>query len=69
MLVLGRRQNEAIIIAGNIRILVVESVGKVRLGIEAPAEVTVDREEIHLSKQADRARNRANDDPPRLGNL
>jgi carbon storage regulator len=48
MLVLSRRIQETIVIGGNIRITVV-GVGKdrVRIGIEAPANVRVDREEIH----------------------
>jgi carbon storage regulator len=52
MLVLTRKVNEAIVIAGEIRVTVAEfQKGKVRLGIEAPRHVTVDREEIHLLKQ------------------
>jgi carbon storage regulator len=48
MLVLTRRVGEEIIIAGNIRITVTAIKGdKVRIGITAPPEVRVDREEIH----------------------
>jgi carbon storage regulator len=48
MLVLTRRLGETIVIAGDIRVTVVALQGdKVRLGIEAPEAVTVDREEIH----------------------
>ena len=48
MLVLSRRLGEEIIIAGNIRITVSAIKGdKVRIGISAPADVRVDREEIH----------------------
>jgi carbon storage regulator len=48
MLVLSRRVGEEIIIADNIRITVTAIKGdKVRLGITAPPEVRVDREEIH----------------------
>jgi carbon storage regulator len=51
MLVLTRKVNEAIIIAGEIRVMVAEIQGaKVRLGVDAPRIVTVDREEIHLLK-------------------
>ena len=47
MLVLSRKKDESILIAGNIRIVVVEVRGdKVRLGIEAPREITVHREEV-----------------------
>ena len=47
MLVLSRKKNEEIIIGGNIRVVVVEIRGdKVRLGIEAPRDVSVHRKEI-----------------------
>ena len=48
MLVLSRKKNEAVVVAGNIRIVVVEVRGdKVRLGIEAPKDVPVHRQEIY----------------------
>jgi carbon storage regulator len=48
MLVLTRRPNESIIIANNIKITVVSvGPGRVKLGIEAPPHVRVDRQEIH----------------------
>ena len=48
MLVLTRRPTESIIIAGNIKITVVSvGPGRVKLGIEAPADVRIDRQEIH----------------------
>jgi carbon storage regulator len=48
MLVLMRRPNESIIIDGNIRITVVSVQGeKVRIGIEAPPDIRVDRQEVH----------------------
>jgi carbon storage regulator len=47
MLVLSRKQNQAIIIDSNIRITVVSIRGnQVRIGIEAPEEVGVFREEL-----------------------
>lgn len=47
MLVLSRKKNETIVIGGNIRVTVVDiRGGKVRLGIEAPTEIPVTREEI-----------------------
>jgi carbon storage regulator len=48
MLVLSRKLNESIIINDNIVVTVVEVRGdKVRLGIEAPREVPVHRQEVH----------------------
>ncbi len=48
MLVLTRRPNESVIIANNIKITVVSvGPGRVKLGIEAPPHVRVDRQEIH----------------------
>ena len=47
MLVLSRKFNESIIIDGGIKITVVEIRGnQIRLGIEAPREVGVMREEL-----------------------
>lgn len=47
MLVLSRKKDEAIVINDNITIVVVEIRGdKVRLGIEAPKEVPVHRQEV-----------------------
>jgi len=48
MLILTRKEGESIIIAGSIRITVLDARGdQVRIGIEAPRDVTVHREEIH----------------------
>ena len=48
MLVLSRKRDEFIRIGRDIRICVVEIRGdKVRLGIEAPPETTVHREEVY----------------------
>ena len=47
MLVLSRRMDEEIVIGGEIRIRVLASRGgKVRLGISAPRDVTVERGEL-----------------------
>jgi carbon storage regulator len=55
MLVLSRRQSETIVIGDNIRVQVLEiSGGRVRLAIEAPSHVSVDREEIWERKQLER---------------
>lgn len=54
MLVLSRRIDEDIIINGDIVVRVVRIAGgKVRLGIEAPKGVTIDRREIHEQKVAE----------------
>jgi len=48
MLVLTRRIGEEIVIQGDIRVTVVAVKGdKVRLGIEAPDSVRIDRQEVH----------------------
>ena len=54
MLVLTRNVNQSIIIGDDIEISIVEVKGeKVRLGITAPASVTVHRKEVYLAiKQA-----------------
>ena len=52
MLVLSRKLAESIVINGNIRITVLGvKGGQVRLGIEAPPEATVDREEVHRRRR------------------
>ncbi|MCI0332227.1 MAG: carbon storage regulator CsrA [Planctomycetes bacterium] len=52
MLVLSRQRDESIIIGDNIVITVVDVRGdKVRLGIEAPREVSVHRREIYEAIQ------------------
>jgi len=51
MLVLTRKPNETIVIANAIRITVVAVKGdRVRLGIEAPGDVPVDRAEVHARR-------------------
>ena len=48
MLVLTRRPGEEIVIDGKIRLTVVAVRGdRIRIGIEAPPSVVVDRQEIH----------------------
>ena len=50
MLVLTRKVGESIAIDDNIRIVVVQVKGKqVRLGIEAPKETKIHREEVYLA--------------------
>jgi carbon storage regulator len=60
MLVLTRRLGEEIVIAGNIHITVVAIQGdRVRLGVQAPPSVCIDRSEVHERRHAftDEARN------------
>lgn len=48
MLVLSRRVDQKIIIADNIVITIIEIRGdKVRLGFDAPKEITIHRQEIY----------------------
>ena len=53
MLVLSRRPGESVVIGRGIQVSVVSiSRSRVRIAIEAPREVAVDRREIWLRKQA-----------------
>lgn len=50
MLVLSRSRNEKILIGDNIEVMIVDIRGdKVRLGITAPDDVSVHREEVYLA--------------------
>ena len=54
MLVLTRRPNQGIVIGGEIEVMVLEVRGdQVRLGINAPRDVTVHRDEVQaeISRQ------------------
>ena len=56
MLVLTRRRGEAICIGDEVRVLIAEVRGQtVRIAVEAPPDVSVDREEVRGRKQASRA--------------
>ena len=49
MLVLSRKKNEAIVVGDQVTITVVEIRGdKVRIGIDAPKDVSINRQEIAL---------------------
>ncbi len=65
MLVLSRQRDESIIIGDNIVITVVDIRGdKVRLGINAPTEIPVHRQEVYEAIQRERARGADNDGTP-----
>ena len=52
MLVLTRKEKEKIYFGGNIVITVVQMMGnKVRIGVEAPSSVSIDRSEISDKKK------------------
>ena len=62
MLVLSRKKDESIIINDNIRVTIVEIRGdKVRLGIDAPKDVSVHRREVYEAIQ-----NQARRDAPSI---
>ncbi|WP_422926941.1 carbon storage regulator CsrA [Singulisphaera sp. PoT] len=64
MLVLSRKKNESIIINDNITVTIIEIRGdKVRLGIEAPKDVTVHRREVYEAIQ-NQSRTRDHDTRP-----
>lgn len=51
MLVLSRRKKQAILINGNVRLVIAQITGtSVRLAFEAPPHVSIDREEIAVRK-------------------
>lgn len=55
MLILSRKAGETICIGDNVRVTVVEIDGnRIRLGIQAPTSVDVDREEIAIKKREER---------------
>ena len=52
MLVLSRKIGESIIIDGDITVTITAVDGnKVRIGVSAPPNVRIDREEIHLARK------------------
>jgi carbon storage regulator len=58
MLVLSREKDESIMIGDDVEITIVDVRGnKVRLGINAPREVSVHRKEIYLAIQKEKQQN------------
>jgi len=60
LLVLSRKPDDSIVIADDIRVTVISVTGKqVRLGIDAPSNIAVHREEIYLKIEEENKRNAA----------
>ena len=58
MLVLSRKRDESIVIGNNVVITIVDIRGdKVRLGITAPTEIDVHRQEVYEAIQRENLRN------------
>lgn len=67
MLVLSRKKDEVINIGDHITVTVIDIRGdKVRLGIEAPPEIAVHREEIYEIIQKENSEKEEDSDQPRL---
>jgi carbon storage regulator len=63
MLVLTRKKDEKIVIGDTITLMIIEIRGdKVRLGIEAPKEVPVHREEVYEAIRREREQEQAKSD-------
>jgi carbon storage regulator len=55
MLVLSRKEHERLVIDGNIVVTIVRiSGGAVRIGIEAPSDIQIQREELCLLEPSER---------------
>ena len=69
MLVLSRQRDESIIIGDNVVVTIVDIRGdKVRLGIEAPNEIPVHRQEVYEAIQREN-RNSLKNDPHDVRNM
>ena len=68
MLVLSRKKDEVIRIGDDIKIMVIEIRGdKIRLGIDAPAEIPVHREEIYQQIKRDKEEAEEKEEKPLKG--
>lgn len=66
MLVLSRKKDEKIIIGDSITLMVIEIKNdKVRLGIEAPKDITVHREEVYAAIKEQNAQSNPNCETPK----
>ena len=70
MLVLTRKIGESFVVGDDIKVTIIDIIGgnKVRVGIEAPQEVPVYREEIWEAIRAENER-AAKTDPSKLGDI
>jgi carbon storage regulator len=71
MLVLSRQRDESIVIGDNIVVTIVDVRGdKVRLGIEAPREISVHRREVYdaIQRENQQAAQIRPEDARRIGN-
>jgi len=60
MLVVTRKLNDVVVIGDNIRVTVVAiEHGKIRLGVEAPRDVPVHREEVYNAIKAETTKTKA----------
>lgn len=70
MLVLSRKKDEKIVIGDSITLMVIEIRGdKVRLGIEAPRDVTVHREEVYEAIKRENAPDQKGNGTTDTGNI
>ena len=54
MLILSRREGEKIMIGDDIEVILIEIRGsQIKIGVKAPPNITIDREEIYLRKRAE----------------
>lgn len=56
MLVVGRKQGQKIMIGDDIEVCIVEARGQVKVGVLAPKEVAVHREEVYERIKAEQQR-------------
>lgn len=69
MLVLNRRIGETVVIGDEVTVTVLAATGgQIRLGFDAPPNVSVHREEIYQKILRERYENEADENRPEVGN-
>ncbi len=70
MLILTRKRNESVIVGNTVRVTVVEiAPGQVRLGFDAPADISIYREELYREiAEVNRAALEGHEGPRQPGN-